>query len=50
MRLSEALVMLFVSSPSLGILALFVLLSLGVGVAVAIHDAIAWLVERWRRA
>lgn len=50
MSLAEALVLLFVSSPSLGVLALFVLLSVGVGVAVALHDGVEWLVRRWRRA
>lgn len=50
MRLSEALTLLFVSSPSLGVLALFLLLSVAIGLAVALHDAVAWLVERWRRA
>lgn len=50
MRLYEALMLLFVSSPSLGVLALFVLLSVGIGTAVAIHDGIAWIVRRWRRA
>lgn len=48
MKLSEALVMLFVGSPSLGVLALFVLLSLAVGVVVAAHDGIEWIVRRWR--
>ncbi len=48
MRLSEALLQLFASSPSLGVLALFVLLSLAVGVVVAAHDGIEWVVRRWR--
>ncbi len=48
MSLAEALVLLFVSSPSLGVLALFVLLSLAVGVVVAAHDGIEWVVRRWR--
>lgn len=50
MRLSEALIQLFVASPSLGVLALFLLLSVGIGIAVALHDGIAWVIRRWRRA
>lgn len=50
MSLAEALVLLFVRSPSLGVLALFVLLSAGIGTAVALHDGVEWLVRRWRRA